>query len=107
MSMFDHYRPAGELHCPVCRRLLRKWQGKDGPNGLFVWVEGTCFAVDQAMDEEVRLAREERERFALPPRFTIYSHDCPDHHPVDAVCIAVDGVWKETIVQPFKGRARR
>jgi hypothetical protein len=107
MSMFDYYRPAGELHCPVCRRLLREWQGKDGPSFLFVWAEGTRFAVDQAMDEEVRLDREAREQFTLPPRFTIYSHDCPDHQPIDAACATVDGIWKETIVQPFKRPPRR
>ena len=31
MSMFDYYRPASELRCPVCVRPLREWQGKVGP----------------------------------------------------------------------------
>jgi hypothetical protein len=105
--MFDYYRPAGEQRCPVCLRLLREWQGKDGPNGLFVWHEGTGFPVDQAVDDEIRVDREARNRLALPPRFTIYSYDCPEHQPVDAVCTAAGGVWTETVVQPFKGQARK
>jgi hypothetical protein len=102
MSMFDYYRPTGEQRCPVCLRVLREWQGKDGPNGLFLWAEGTAFPVDQMVDEEVRVDRETRICVRLPQCFTIYSYDCPDHQPVDAECHAPDGVWIKTVVQPFK-----
>ena len=103
MSMFDYYRPAGEFRCPVCLRPLREWQGKGGPNALFVWVEGTRWPVDQIVDEDARLTREQRQAFGLPSRFIIYSYDCPEHQPVEAECSVVDGVWSKTALLPFKG----
>lgn len=43
---------------------------------------------------------EDRGRFVLPEEFTIYSHDCPRHQPIDARCRCDDdGVWNETKVQ--------
>src|SRR6478609_3700154 len=96
MSMFDYYRPTADLRCPVCLRPLPSWQGKDGPNGLFVRAQGIRAPVDQAVDEESRLERDARDRLRLPSRFIIYSHDCPDHRPIDAECVSIDGVWCET-----------
>ena len=101
MSMFDYYRPGPELRCPVCLRPLREWQGKDGPNALFVWVEGTAWPVDQ-MVEDVRLTPEQRRGFALPSQFIIYSYDCPEHQPVEARGSVVDGVWSGTVLVPFQ-----
>jgi hypothetical protein len=102
MSMFDYYQPKAELRCPVCLRVLREWQGKDGANGLFVWVEGTPFPINQLVDEEIRVERERRQQLSLPPRFVIYSYDCPDHRPIEAECAAPAGVWSETTVRPFE-----
>ena len=101
MGMFDHYRPSGERRCPECQRLLESWQGKDGPNGLFLWVEGARAAADQLVDEECRLDPEERQGFSLPRRFVNYSHDCPKHQPVDAECEAPEGTWTRTVLRPF------
>jgi hypothetical protein len=93
--MFDYYRPAGDVRCPTCQRALHEWQGKDGPNGLFVWAQGKRHPVDQLVGEESRLTTDERERLSLPPRFVIYSFDCPEHRPVEADCRAPTGVWTE------------
>lgn len=102
MSMFDWYQPVAKLRCPVCENPLEEWQGKDGPNGLFLWREGVKHPVDQLIpDEEVRWPPEEWIHFTLPPKFIIYSHDCPDHQPIDAEGITQDGVWSKTIVLPF------
>jgi hypothetical protein len=99
MGMFDWYRPAGSPQCPACGAHLREWQGKDGPCALFVWAEGETHPVAQEIDdEEVRWSEGERSRFALPERFTIYSHDCPSHGRVDAECRSVDGTWSQTVI---------
>ncbi len=103
MSMFDYYRPAGKPRCPICLRLLGEWQGKDGPNGLFVWVEGARYPVDQAVEDDARIDRAAQDRLVLPQTFIIYSYDCPEHQPVEAECRAPVGVWNETVVRPFKG----
>src|SRR5262245_43684927 len=102
MSMFDWYYPATGRKCPVCGNLLREWQGKDGPNGLFEWKEGVRSPVGQVVDEDARIDRQARERLGLPDRFVIYSYDCPDHQPIEANCRASDGAWSDTEVQPFK-----
>jgi hypothetical protein len=103
MSMFDWYQPATQLTCPECGTPLKEWQGKDGPCGLFVWREGVRHPVDQLIDdEEVRLPPGELSRFTLPSSFEIYSYDCPNHQPIDAVCATGDGVWSSTQVQSFR-----
>src|SRR5690349_327076 len=102
MSMFDFYRPAIELRCPVCLRALRDWQGKDGPNGMLVWAEGTSWPVDQLVDEDARLTPAQRRNLALPRQFIIYSHDCPEHQPIEARGIVTDGTWTKTALLPFK-----
>jgi hypothetical protein len=111
MGMFDYYVPAGDHHCPVCDRPLREWQGKDGPNFLFVFAEGNRYPIDQRVDEEIKTPRDEMEANLLPRRFVIYSHDCPDHRPIDADCRTVDDVWGETLVRAFSrlspGSSRR
>jgi hypothetical protein len=101
MSLFDSYRPATQQRCPVCLRLVHKWQGKDGPNGLFVWREGLLSPVEQNAAKEACLDQSTRERLRLPARFVIYSYDCPDHQPIEADCRAPEGVWTETIIRPF------
>ena len=107
MSMFDYYRPASEQRCPFCGRVLREWQGKDGPNGLFVWVQGALFPAEQRVDEDIRVAPSALERLRLPVRFVIYSYDCPDHQPIEAVGTAPEGVWVQTAIRPPSGPPSR
>lgn len=107
MSLFDYYRPSGELRCPVCSRELREWQGKDGPNGLVVWVEGARHPVEQLVDDDVQLELADREKLTLPERFLIYSYDCSLHQPIHAECRASNGTWRKTEVLPFEGGSRR
>jgi hypothetical protein len=107
MSLFDYYRPKSEQRCPVCARVLREWQGKDGPNGLFLWAEGAPFPVEQRVTEDERVEPAARERLRLPARFVIYSYDCPDHQPIEAEGLAPEGVWVETSVRPYAGASRK
>jgi hypothetical protein len=55
MALFDYYEPSGDRYCPACSTRLLSWQGKDGPNGLFVWVEGRATPAGQRVDDDVRL----------------------------------------------------
>ncbi len=107
MSMFDYFRPASEQRCPVCARVLREWQGKDGPNGLFVWAEKLPFPLEQLVSEDERVDLAAREQLRLPARFVIYSYDCPDHQPIEAECIAPQGVWLGTSVRPSIASGRK
>jgi len=106
MGMFDWYQPAGELNCPVCGQPLREWQGKDDACALFIWREGVKHPVDQQVSDDIRWSDEELLQFALPPTFEIYSYDCPNHQPIDAVCTTEDETWSSTVIQPFKERPR-
>jgi hypothetical protein len=97
MGMFDWYKPRQNLECPICRFVLDEWQGKDGPNGLFVWREGEISPVDQPIDEECKISQGERRDFRLPEEFVIYSYDC-EQHRVLARCRTEDDVWTETLI---------
>jgi len=100
MGMFDTYVPAGPLVCPMDGTPLIEWQGKDGPCALLVWHEGQRYPTDDWVDEELRQPGTVLE-FMLPPVFRIRCYDCPRHHPIEAICTAVDGVWTETrLLQP-------
>jgi hypothetical protein len=101
MSMFDYFRPACDLQCPVCLRALQEWQGKDGPCGLFIWVEGRAGPAGQEVPEEIRIDQDELQRMRLPSSFVIYSYDCPEHQPIEADCLAREGVWMSTRLRPF------
>ena len=93
--MFDHYRPKPDLKCPVCGESGKGWQGKGGPNGLFVWEQGKAEAVDQRVDESSKLRPEARVEFRLPARFEIYTNcECPT--PLTAVGFTEQGVWTRT-----------
>jgi hypothetical protein len=95
MGMFDWYKPLGNIECPVCGVGLEQWQGKDGPNALFVWNEGEGSPVDQPIDEDARISEEARRTLRLPEEFEIYSYDC-DRHRVWLKCRTRDGIWSET-----------
>lgn len=99
--MFDYYEPASQLRCPICQRVLKEWQGKDGPCGLFIWAEGSAAPVGQAVSEDIRLDDADLQCKRLPSMFVIYSYDCPEHFPVEADCRADDGVWTLTKVRAY------
>jgi len=100
MSLFDYYRPSGRTKCPACGTLLREWQGKDGPRALFVWEQGEEHPIAQETDDQaMRWSVDDRKRFLLPPKFAIYSYDCPNHQPVDATCTCTDDVWSTTEIE--------
>ena len=103
MSMFDWYRPSGELHCPVCNTPLAEWQGKDSVCGLFIWQEGLKHPVNQAIsDPDIRIDPVDYDGFTLPPEFVIYSYDCPDHEPILAYCTTNEQqTWTETLIMPY------
>lgn len=95
--MIDYYEPSQPLRCPVCSEPLAGWQGKDGPNALFVWREGSACPVDQKAGES-NIAITRYADFTLPPRFEIYTGDCPCDFVVEAICSANGGTWNETRV---------
>jgi Dehydratase family len=78
------------------------WQGKYGPNGLFVWAEGVSHPVDHDVSEDVYVDEAAREKLALPAHFVIYSYDCSQHYPIEADCYASEGVWIRTTVRPLR-----
>ena len=105
MGMFDWFVPSGAPRCPECGSVLAQWQGKDGPCALFVWEQGHAAPVDQPLGEfAIEVA--EREQLRLPERFVIYSYDCEQHQPVEAVCACVDGVWSSTEIEGADGTVR-
>lgn len=102
MGMFDNYEPAEPIPCPVCGTPLDEWQGKDGPNDLVTWRQGSAAPVaglggtlDVDYDDE-----------RLPETFTIHSwcKTCSPRRPlVDAYCRCVDGVWSSTeLIDPSR-----
>lgn len=91
--MFDYYKPRPDIACPFCGKKLADWQGKDGPCALLVWTQGVAAPVDQAVSEDARLGPEALAQFRLPNSFMIYTYCCGPHYPVEASCLAPEGVW--------------
>ena len=105
MGMFDVYQPLPPPSCPWCGAGFRAaWQGKDGPNGLFVWRQGQRHPVDQQVDDEVKIDRERYVEFVLPAEFWI-SGECEQGHAVGATCRCVAGVWCELDLSAERARA--
>ena len=71
MGMFDYYEPQPPIQCESCGRIVKEWQGKDGPNALFVWRQGFAAPVEQKVDEECKLSPQELAKWRLPPQFSI------------------------------------
>ena len=84
------------MACPVCSKGLSGWQGKDGPCGLFVWQEGVAAPIDQSVSDDVRLEPAALAQVRLPASFTIYVYCCSSTYPVEAACLAPDGLWGVT-----------
>ena len=100
MGMFDVYEPVPELTCPSCSTPLRNWHGKEGPRVCFVFRQGESDAIGTALDGPPEYRKLHGEPVRLPPAFRIYSHDCPRHRPIYALCGSEEGVWTRTEVIP-------
>lgn len=96
-AQFDWYEPHGDATCPICGEVVGTWQGKDGPNALFLWKEGRRHPVDQIADPDARISPDRYREFELPDAFTISGFCANDHH-VLAECSCIDRTWSTTIV---------
>jgi hypothetical protein len=100
MGMFDWYRPLPPLNCPACGQLVDElWQGKDGPNGLFLWEQGSSTPVNQLVDDECKSSVESRLTMRLPESFVIYADQCGCDRFVFAFGYCKDGVWQQTEIE--------
>ncbi len=100
MGMFDVYEPVPALTCPSCSTPLRDWHGKEGPRVCFVFRQGESDAIGTALDGPPEYRKPYGEPVRLPPAFRIYSHDCPRHRPIYALCGSEEGVWTRTEIIP-------
>jgi hypothetical protein len=95
MGMFDWYEPVPPLSCPACGRALDGWQGKDGPNALFVWKQRHPNPVGQLVDEECKLDETQRAAYRLPDEFGFYTQ-CVCDRWIQAEGHCKNGVWSDT-----------
>jgi hypothetical protein len=107
MGMFDYYVPRPSLTCPRCQAPLADFQGKDGPCGLFVWLQGIAAPSDQSVDEEWKLLPEKRGALRLPERFEIYTECSGCKLWVSAIGTCEDGVWARAAVDINADGTRR
>ena len=99
-GMFDVYEPVPELTCPSCSTPLRDWHGKEGPRLCLVIRQGEPDAVGTALDGPPVYRELHGDPVRLPPAFRIYSHDCPRHRPIYALCGSEESVWTRTEIIP-------
>jgi len=97
--MFDYYEPVPAPVCPWCGAAFEVWQGKDGPNALFVWRQGDARPVDQRVEDESRTDPARLPEFALPDRFTIHGW-CVSGHGTQATGQCREGVWTRFDLSP-------
>jgi hypothetical protein len=73
-----------------------RWQGKDGPNALFVWRQGQAAPVDQrGVAPESKMDAEQRATYRLPTTFKLLGI-CERHdHLTDATGRCRGEVWSE------------
>ena len=77
MGMFDEYVPIPTLNCPACGSPLNGWQGKDGPNALMIWQQGTSHPINQRIkDAHNEIEQRQLAEFRLPEKFQIYTSCC-------------------------------
>ena len=100
MGMLDVYEPVPERTCPSCSTPLRNWQVKEGPKVCFVFLQGESDAIGTALDGPPEYRKSHGDPVRLPPAFRIYSHDCPRHRPIYALCGSEEGVWTRTEIIP-------
>jgi hypothetical protein len=92
--MYDYYEPVPALACLWCGGKTLMWQGKDGPNLLYVWRQGFQAPVDDASDPEYQATEEVRLAERLPEHFTILGV-CERDHVMRAEGKCTDGVWTD------------
>lgn len=97
MGMFDYYEPQPPVQCEHCGHTIEEWQGKDDPNGLFVWRQGYEAPIDQKVDEDWKLSPQDLAKQRLPLKFSMMPSDanCRDC-PREDMGHLTDGVWLET-----------
>ncbi len=96
MGVFDYYFPNPIISCAVCGSELRRWQGKDGPNALFVWQQGIAHPLSQMVDDG-GLYKEAVQARRLPQEFMIFPETtCCAGCPVSATCWTDGEAWTET-----------
>jgi hypothetical protein len=93
VGMFDYYEPVPVLACPHCGAPIEVWQGKDGPNVLFVWRQTEPHPVDHPVVEESRIAPSSYADYRLPDVFGIMGW-CVNGDQIEAAGTCEDGVWQ-------------
>ena len=78
VSLFDWYEPY-EVRCPDCDQVFPHWQGRDGPNLLFLWRQDARNPVAHDVDDNLRVEPSHWTDFALPRLFLIQATG-GEHH---------------------------
>lgn len=104
MGMFDWYEPHDPMSCPHCHEVLSGWQGKDGPNALLLWREGSAAPADQLVDPECRGQPSVIQALRLPDVFGFYTN-CPCGAWLEATGFCRERVWSETALGDTPSRA--
>lgn len=79
MGFFDWFEPDPPVHCLKCKNgIVRGWQEKHSGHGLFLWRQGVAAPVDQLIDDEWKLPKEELSGMRLPQdqELSIYYGSC-------------------------------
>jgi predicted ATP-dependent serine protease len=83
LGLFDYYiLKDKKYYCKTCGEELDEWQGKDAENSLFIWEEGKKHPVRQEVDNEIKISRNEFEKFSLRSEFQIYSFCSKGHENI-------------------------
>jgi hypothetical protein len=101
MGMFDYYQPSEQFMCAKCGLPLR-WQGKDGPNVLFVWRQGEAAPIDQPIVAESQMDPVRRATYRLPATFSLTGF-CERLHMTEATGRCDGDVWSEMEVASAPG----
>jgi hypothetical protein len=96
MGLYDTYCPNISYKCQNCASSIDGYQGKDGPNGLFLFKEGFDGAFDQTMDQEFKISKDKLAKIKLPNRFEIYTFCDKCNFMNSFVGTAVNGKWVST-----------
>jgi hypothetical protein len=91
--LFDWYEPY-EIRCPDCDQVFTNWQGRDGPNLLFLWRQDARHPVGHDVDPNFRVDESHWVDFTLPRLFLIEATGAGHHASATGQC--VDGVWRRT-----------
>lgn len=79
MGLFDWFEPDPPVHCLKCKNgVVRGWQEKHSGHCLFLWRQGVAAPVDQLVDDELKVPKEELSEMRLPQdqELSIYCGRC-------------------------------